>query len=149
MAENHSSSVMERWKAFHPSKTMWFWSSVGIVLATIIVGFGWGGWVGGGTAKEMAEEAATEARAQLVAGVCVQRFVNSDGFVDRLTKLKKADSWDREDLIKKGEWASLPGMEEPVENAADLCASDLADMSVPTRPESGVSDSGNDVDIAG
>lgn len=122
------------WKAFRPSKTMWFWSSVGVFLATIFVGFGWGGWVTGGTAQQMAEEATDKARAQLVADICVHRYVSSEGFANRLVKLKEANSWDREDLIAEGEWTKLPGIEEPVENAADLCAGELAGMEVPNDP---------------
>lgn len=122
------------WKEFRPSKTMWFWSSVGVVLATIFVGFGWGGWVTGGNAQQMADEAADEARAQLVADVCVERYVSSEGFAERLVKLKEASSWDREEMIEKGEWMKLPGIEDPSATAADLCAEELAGMKVPEQP---------------
>lgn len=122
------------WKEFRPSKTMWFWSSVGVVLATIFVGFGWGGWVTGGKAQQMAEEAAEKARAQLVADVCVERYVSSEGFAGRLAKLKEGNSWDREEMIEKGGWTKLPGIEDPIGEAADLCGNELAGMKVPEQP---------------
>lgn len=126
----------ENWKTYRPSKTLWFWSSVGIVIATMIIGFSWGGWVSGSTARFLAADAAKDARAQLVASVCVQRYVSGDRFASRLATLKEASSWDREDLIAKGTWTDLPGIEEPVANAADLCASRLAEMDAPETPVS-------------
>lgn len=125
------------WKEFRPTKTMWFWSSVGVVIATIVVGFGWGGWVTGGTAEQMAEEAADKARAELIANVCVERYVSSEGFAERLAKLKEGNTWDREDMIEEGGWTKLPGIEEPGDEAADLCGNKLAEMEVPEQPASG------------
>lgn len=124
-------SLTERWEDFRPSKGLWLWSCAGSVAATMIVGFAFGGWVTGGTAQELAENAAERARAQLVAGVCVERFVNGNQFADRLAALKKADSWDRDNLIEDGGWLTVAGMEDPVGDAADLCAQQLAEMEVP------------------
>ena len=45
-------SVGQRWTAYRPSKAVWFWSCVGCVVATLIVGFTWGGWVTGSTARQ-------------------------------------------------------------------------------------------------
>ena len=55
----------KRWKEYRPSKRVWFWSCAGCVVATLLMGFGWGGWVTGGTAAQMAADAAAGARAQL------------------------------------------------------------------------------------
>jgi hypothetical protein len=67
-------SFMQRWDQFRPSKTALFWSCVGSVAATIVVGFSLGGWVTGGTAREMTSDAADRARHELAASVCVDRF---------------------------------------------------------------------------
>lgn len=124
-------NLAQRWEEFRPSKTLWLWSCVGFVIATMVVGFTVGGWVTGGTAREMAENAAEKARAHLVASVCVEKFVTGNQFADRLVALKAADSWDRDNLITDGGWVTLAGMEEPLGDAADLCAQQLADMEVP------------------
>ena len=123
--------LAQRWEEFRPTKGLWLWSCVGFVIATMVVGFTFGGWVTAGTAQEMVENATEETRAQLVASVCVEKFVNSDQFSDRLTVLKAADSWDRDNLIEDGGWVQLVGMDEPVSDAADLCAERLAEMEVP------------------
>ena len=116
---------------FRPSKTLWFWSCVGVAVVTMIVGFTLGGWVTGGTAEEMAEAAADDARADLVAAACVERFVRGPKFADKLAKLKEANTWQRSDVIEDGGWATLAGMEEPLDDAADICADRLAAMEVP------------------
>lgn len=36
-------SIGRRWEEYHPSKAIWFWSCLGCVVATIVVGFAWGG----------------------------------------------------------------------------------------------------------
>lgn len=125
------SDFSQRWNEFRPSKTLWFWSAAGVAVATIVLGFTVGGWVTGGTAQEMAENAVDEARAQLVANVCVEKFVSSEQFASQLTALKETSSWDRDSMIADGGWTTLPGLEDAVGGAADLCAERLAEMEVP------------------
>ena len=52
------SSLGSRWAAYHPTKGLLFWAAAAGAIATIVVGFAWGGWVTGGSAKRMAEAAA-------------------------------------------------------------------------------------------
>ena len=54
---NKPLSLGRRWEAYRPTKGVWFWSSAGCIVATIVVGFVWGGWVMGGTATRMASDA--------------------------------------------------------------------------------------------
>ena len=64
----------QRWEASRPTKTMLFWSCAACVAGTILVGFTWGGWTTGGTARSMAQEAALGSRNELAAAVCADRF---------------------------------------------------------------------------
>jgi hypothetical protein len=105
---------------------------MGCIVVTMLIGFTWGGWVTGGTAAEMAETAASGARAELAAKICVNRFVNGADAVGQLASLKKSDSWQRDDFIEKGGWATLPGMKEPVAGAADICAQKLMEAKLPS-----------------
>src|SRR4051794_34422194 len=68
----------QRWEAYRPSKVLLFWSCVACIVATMAVGFGWGGWTTGGTAASMAKDAASTARQELAADVCVERFQAAD-----------------------------------------------------------------------
>lgn len=129
-------SVTARWNAFQPSKTLWFWSCVGTAVAVMVVGFTVGGWVTGGTANRMAETAAEEARTQLAASVCVEKFISSPDAATTLAELKETDSWSRDDFITDGGWVTLTGMDEPVDGSADLCADTLAEMETPAATAS-------------
>src|SRR6266699_2577678 len=101
-------SLGKRWAAYRPTKGVWFWSCAGCVVATIVVGFAWGGWVTGGSAERMVSDAANGARSQLAAIACVARFNLGPDAVDQLAALKKASSYQRNDMIVKGGWATMP-----------------------------------------
>ena len=121
-----------RWDGYQPSKGIWFWSCVASILATVVIGFSWGGWVTGGTATRMAADAAAGASAQIAAADCINRFENDPDAKAQLAALKKADSsYERGDLIQKGGWATMPGSKEPVVGAADICAQKLMSIKLP------------------
>ena len=132
-------STGERWAAFRPSKTLWFWSCVGCAIATVIVGFTWGGWVTGGTAAKMAQDAAASSRDQLAAAFCAYRFEHSPDAATQLAALKKAQLWDRDDIIRNGGWVTLPGVKEPVSDAAGPCVDKIMSADLPATKASGAS----------
>jgi hypothetical protein len=119
------SNLSKRWSDFQASKTQLFWACAGSVVVALVVGFTWGGWVTGGTANQRAATAATEARAQLAATVCVERFAKAPDATAQLAALKSSDSWKRDTFIESGGWATLTGMEKPVAGAASLCVQQL------------------------
>jgi hypothetical protein len=123
--------MARRWGDYRASKALVFWSCIASIAATLIVGFGWGGWVRGGTAQEMATKAATGARAELAAAVCIHQFVNGANATTQLASLKEADTWKRDSFIEEGGWVTLPGGEKPVAGAASLCAQQLMDAKLP------------------
>lgn len=127
-------SFRVRWRAYRASKVTLFWSCVACVVVTIIVGFAWGGWVTSGTATKMAAKAANDARTDLVAAICVQRFLDASNARAQLTILKEQSSWQRDDFIEKGGWDKPPGIKGGAPGAASLCAQRLAAATLP--PES-------------
>lgn len=121
------------WENYRPSKTLWFWSVIGGVVATMIIGFTVGGWTTGGSAEIMADKAARNARAELAANICVEKFVTTAGAA-KLAELKEASQWQRDDFVEDGGWTKLVGIDKSVPGAADLCATELAAMdSLPVR----------------
>jgi len=48
-------SLGQKWTHARPTKTVVFWCVVASSIVTMLVGFTWGGWVLGGTARSMAE----------------------------------------------------------------------------------------------
>ena len=118
-------SSREAWRDYRPSKPVWLWSCLGCVVATMITGFAWGGWVTQGKAAMMSAQAAQQARAELAAAYCVGRFDAAPDASVKLAALKAAESWDRGEFIDKGGWLKMPGVVHEVYGAADLCASEL------------------------
>jgi len=97
-----------------------------IVLA--IAGFGFGGWVTGGTAQDMSGKAARDASMQVVASICVNQFAAGPNAAMQLAKLKEAKSWDRGDFIEAGGWSTVEGVADSVRGVASECAKQLAAM---------------------
>ena len=124
-------AIIQQLKDYQPTKTTLLWSMAGAAALTMFVGFTWGGWVTGGTATTMAQDAAEESTAKLAAVVCVERFVNAPDVAAQLAALKETSRWKQEDFVEDGMWARLPGIGEPVDGAAELCAAQLADMELP------------------
>jgi hypothetical protein len=120
-----SKGLAERIATYRASKAVVGWCCAFSVVATIVVGFAWGGWVTGGSAAAMANSAAEGAQTKLAAAICAAQFNGSPDAAVQLAALNKLDHWDRADFIKKGGWASLPGLKDPVSGAADLCAEQL------------------------
>lgn len=129
-------SLSRKWLEYRPSKKLWLASCLAAAAGTAAIGFGTDAWVTRGAAQQMAEQAAQQARAKLTATACVERFANADNFTTRLERFQQASAYDRERLIEKGNWATLPGVEEPVASAPDRCADRVADLEPAQRPAS-------------
>jgi len=125
-----NNGLSQRWAAYRPSKAGLLWSCVGCSVATMIVGFTWGGWMTGGSATRMATEAARDAGAQVAAASCVYRFNQGPEMAAQLAQLKKVQSYEVNSLLVKGGWATMPGDTEPVVGAADICGHKLISQTV-------------------
>ena len=95
-------------------------------VALAVVGFTWGGWVTGGTAKEMAaDQAKLEVIAALVP-ICIQQSSLDPQVVETLAHLKDASSYQRSDMLMKTGWATMPGSSDPNRDVARACMDNLA-----------------------
>jgi hypothetical protein len=112
----------QRWSEARPTKTIVFWSWVASVVVTMIIGFTWGGWVTGGTSREMAKVMADDAVVRRLAPICVIRFKQDPGKDQKLKELKEVSSWQSGEYVKKQGWATMPGEKEPDGKVADECA---------------------------
>jgi hypothetical protein len=77
-------------------------AAVGAV-ATMIVGFNWGGWMLGSSVDKVAKERADTAVVAALAPVCVDQFrqaANAGDHFDELSKI--GSSWDRGTFVEKG-----------------------------------------------
>ena len=122
---NATPSFGQRVAAYRPTKGMLFWAVAAGAIATIVVGFAWGGWVTGGNAKRMAEAAAAGAHDTLVAAICVDQFQAGGDARAQLAALKLLQGYSRSSFIEKGGWAAMPDKSTASRAATSLCADQL------------------------
>jgi hypothetical protein len=91
-------------------------------LATVVIGFGWGGWTLGSTAKQMADKSSSAAVVAVLAPMCADRFRHGADASANMAELKKVSSWMQDTYIEKGGWATFPGMSAPDRGVAQACA---------------------------
>ena len=122
------SALKQRWEDYQLTKTQGAWIGGGCIVATLVVGFGFAGWVTGGKAEKMVAEATTNARQELATAVCVEEFLASANSKATLVKLKDAGWYERGEVLAKGGWATMPDRKEPNSVVAAMCATKLSEM---------------------
>ncbi len=144
MQQHHAQSLSQRFQQYRPSKTALFWACGGCVVLATIVGFSWGGWVTGGTARELADNSAAQARQELAAVVCVDRFMAAPDAGVQLAALKEiTSSYGQSQFVEDGGWAIIvPASASATttdykaraddRKAAGLCAEELAKRELAT-----------------
>ena len=91
-------------------------------LATVVIGFSWGGWTLGSTAKQMAEKNASAAIVAVLAPMCAEKFRQGADASANMAELKKISSWMQDTYIEKGGWARFPGTASSERGVAQACA---------------------------
>ena len=154
MQQHQGQSLSQRFQQYRASKTVLFWTCAGSVIVATIVGFSWGGWTTGGTAREMAEDSAAQARQELAAVVCVDRFMAAPDVGVQLTALKGMErSYQQSKFVEEGGWALIVPASTPPDRkasaddrkAAGLCAEELVKREIPTAAEAGLADDADTV----
>ena len=89
-------------------------------VATMFVGFYWGGWSLGSTADKIAKERSELAVIAALAPVCADKFRALPDADAKKVALSKVDSWKRRDEFPK-ELVTLPGESYPSSALVDAC----------------------------
>ena len=89
-------------------------------VATMVVGFYWGGWSLGSTADKMAKGRSELAVVAALAPVCADKFRALPDADAKKAALSKVDSWKRRDEFPK-ELVTLPGESYPDSALAEAC----------------------------
>jgi hypothetical protein len=97
-------------------------------VATMIIGFNWGGWMLGGTARELAYSTANSAVVAAIAPICVEQFEHSSDANGNLAELKKTSSWQQSAFVEKGGWAVMPGSKSAEAGVPQACANMLSNL---------------------
>ncbi len=97
-------------------------------IATLIIGFYWGGWVTGGTASDNTTRSTKAAVVAALSPICVDRFQHSAEAAVNMTELKKVASYQQGTFIEKGGWATMPGADTANSAVAEACANLLSNL---------------------
>ena len=96
-------------------------------IATMIVGFNYGGWYLGSSAETLAQKQSTAAVTAALVPVCVGQ---SQADPKRVTKLKAfsaiKSSYEQRDFVMKAGWATMPKADAPNQDLTSACADVLA-----------------------
>ncbi len=116
-------TLSQRWDDYRPTKSTLAWTCAGAAVATMIVGFTWGGWMTGKTSRELVSAAGATARGELAGTICVERFRAAADSAAKLTELKAiSGAFAQRQFVEKGGWATMPGETAPDRRRAEACA---------------------------
>ncbi len=87
-----------------------------------LVGFTFGGWMTAGTAERTAEQRASNAVVAALAPICLTQFQVAGDTTTKQEELKKISTYERESLIEKAGWATMPGSTNANPGVARACA---------------------------
>lgn len=105
------------------------WGAVLGSILTMIVGFGWGGWVTGGTSAQLARQRADTAVTAALVPLCVAQSKADRGAAKKMAELKAiSSSYEQHEFMTKTGWATVPGSETPNRDVAEACTSVLLKM---------------------
>jgi pimeloyl-ACP methyl ester carboxylesterase len=95
-------------------------------IASIAIGFSWGGWMTSRTANTLAAEHAENAVVAALTPICVAKFLQASDAEQNLAALQKISSnWEQGQYVEKGGWATRPGASSPDYLLGRACADKL------------------------
>ena len=109
----------------------YLWGAAVGAIALANVGFGWGGWVTGGTSAKTAAVAAADAKVAALAPICAARFLAQGDSAVKVAELAKASTWDRGNVVEKSGFATMLGSKTTDSDVARACAEILANPPTP------------------
>jgi hypothetical protein len=107
------------------------WGAIGGALLCIALGFTWGGWVTGATARQDAAKATHNGMVAALAPICAERFRAQGDAATKIADLAKASTWERGGLVEKSGFALMPGAKTTDSDVARACAEILANPPTP------------------
>ena len=103
-------------------------------VASVVIGFSWGGWTTSGAANKLAAEQANTAVVAALTPLCVEKFFQSgDAKANLLVLQKISTNWEQGAFLEKGGWATRPGAASSDYNLARACAEKLVEAKAATQ----------------
>ena len=107
------------------------WGAVGGAVICAVLGFTWGGWVTGSTARKDVAAATHTGMVAALAPICADRFRAQGDGPAKVAELAKASSWERGSVVEKSGFALMPGAKTADSDVARACAEMLATPATP------------------
>lgn len=107
------------------------WSSPAIMgaavgaIATVIIGFSWGGWITSSKAEVAAADRAYEEVLSALLPICLNLSSKDPELTAKLELFKLATEYKRTDMLMAEGWATMPGSTDPNRSLARRCAAEL------------------------
>ena len=96
-------------------------------IATMAVGFTFGGWITGGTSERLITSNMSDGIALALRPYCLEKSKNDPEAMSILAEYKAAPAYTRRTLIEKSGWATPLGAEQPNAALAAACSNALAE----------------------
>jgi hypothetical protein len=122
MDQSAPPSFTERFTSARLTKMGTVWCCVATAIVTMVIGFTWGQWVTGSTARAMAATQGEETIVKRLTPICVAQFKVDPKKDEKLRAMKALDSWQQTDYVKTQGWATMPGEQDPETRVATECA---------------------------
>jgi hypothetical protein len=104
------------------------WGFVIGSILTMILGFGWGGWITSGSANRIALDRTNTAVTAALVPVCLEKSKADPAARTKLGALRAlSSSYDQRDAVIKDGWASVGGGEAN-RDVAEACANKLVEV---------------------
>lgn len=94
-------------------------------IATMAVGFTFGGWVTGGTSERLIASNMSDGVALALTPYCLEKSKKDPEAVKVMAEYKAAPAYSRRTLIEKSGWATPLGAEQPNAALATACSNAL------------------------
>ena len=96
-------------------------------IATMIVGFNYGGWYLGSSAETLAQKKSDAAVVAALVPVCVSQSKTDPNATAKFAQFGAiTSSYERRDFVMKAGWATMPKADAPNQDLASACAEVLA-----------------------
>lgn len=96
-------------------------------IATMIVGFNYGGWYLGSSAETLAQQRSNAAVVEALVPVCISQSQTDPETVAKLKAFRAIkSSYEQRDFVMKAGWATMPAAGAPDQALASACADVLA-----------------------
>lgn len=113
-----------------PQMPVWIkpvlWGAVAGSVATMIIGFSYGGWTTSSTSARLAKVQADAAVTTALVPICVAKSKADGAGVKKIGELRAlASTYDQRDFVTKTGWATVPGSDDANSDVAAACAAAL------------------------